>query len=164
MCASPEEHCAPRGRPASGRTSFLSGGSSAGQRLFDVKNGGQLVATAYWYEGNWPYTAAMVDLNSSGSLAMASMRIADGPSAFPTIGMANFAGSFALIGNNIGWRNPAMAVTGDGSKTNVLSATNGWTYLADANAVGGSDQTNPAGQVALILTSTGTSTATSRTK
>jgi hypothetical protein len=150
------------GQNAPGRTSFLSGGSSGGQRLFDVKNGGQLVATAWWYEGNWPYTDAMVNLNSSGSLAMASMRIADGPSSFPTIAVSNFAGSYALFGSSISWRPQALAVTGNGSATNVLTFANGWPYQITAAAMSAFDQTNPAGQVAMILNDQGNPDITSK--
>ena len=81
-----------------GHVQFLTGASSAGNRLFDVQNAGALLATAYWYEGDWPYVASLIDLpsTSSGSLSLASM-FWTANSQYPTVQAQSFPGTLTIL-------------------------------------------------------------------
>lgn len=61
-------------RKASNQVAFLTGGTSDGCRLLDVVEGGSVVGEAFWYEGDWDYAAALLDLpeGSSGSISLAA--------------------------------------------------------------------------------------------
>jgi Pectate lyase superfamily protein len=139
------------GQPAPGRISFLTGASSAGNRLFDIKSGGTLVATAYWYEGDWNYVAPLLDLpsTSSGSLVLATMVWAT-QDPFPIVRTNNFKGSLAILGTDLNTNaSPTMSFTGSGSQTDILTASSSF----DDTALGDMDRTDPPGAIALITNS-----------
>jgi hypothetical protein len=143
------------GQPAPGRISFLTGASSAGNRLFDIKSGGTLVATAYWYEGDWNYVAPLLDLpsTSSGSLVLASMFWAT-QNPFPIVRTDNFRGSLAILGTALKTdASPTMSFTGSGSQTDILTASSSFPGNVDATALGVMDRTDPPGTIALITNS-----------
>jgi hypothetical protein len=81
-----------------GHVQFLTGASTLSNRLFDVEAGGSLLATAYWYEGDWPYVASLLDLpsTSSGSLALASM-FWTANSPYPLVQAQNFPGTLTIL-------------------------------------------------------------------
>ena len=121
------------GQPAPGRISFLTGASSAGNRLFDIESGGILVGTAYWYEGDWNYLAPLLDLpsTSSGSLVLATMFWAT-QDPFPIVRTSNFKGSLAILGTALNTNaSTTMSFTGSGSQTDILTASS----MAIASAV-----------------------------
>src|ERR671937_34526 len=81
-----------------GHVQFLTGSSSLGNRLFDVQAADALLANAYWYEGQWPFVAPLIDLpsTSSGFLSLASMFWAAG-SPYPTVQTQNFPGTLTIL-------------------------------------------------------------------
>src|SRR5262249_31981085 len=139
-----------------GDVQFLNGASSGGNRLFDVQNAGSLVATGYWYEGDWPYVASLIDLpsTSSGSLSLASMNWSAN-SQLSTVQAQSFAGTLTILNSALNQNSsaPFMSLTGDGSQTNVLSAGNILASNVDAAALAAADQTNPSGHISQILNS-----------
>ena len=140
-----------------GHVQFLTGASSVGNRLFDVKDAGALLATAYWYEGDWPYVASLIDLpsTSSGSLSLASM-FWTANSQYPTVQAQSFPGTLTILNSALNpypSQSPFMSVTGDGSQTNILSAGNFLASNVDAGALAAADQTNPQGQISQIVNS-----------
>jgi Pectate lyase superfamily protein/FG-GAP-like repeat len=146
------------GQQPPGRVDFLTGASSDGNRNYDVRNGGALVATAVWYEGEWNYQAPLVDLTSqsSGSLTLATLMISATMPTLPVIRTSGFNGNFALLTSNIDHRNSThLDFTGDGSKTKVFGALNMYALLTDPNknkpiSEIWNDTTAPAGQVSHI--------------
>jgi Ca2+-binding RTX toxin-like protein len=140
-----------------GHVQFLTGDSSLGNRLFDVKNAGALLATAYWYEGDWPYVASRIDLpsTSSGSLSLASM-FWTAHSDYPTVRAQSFPGTLTILNsalNPSSSTSPFLSLTGDGSQTNILSAGNYLASNVDAGVLAAADKTNPQGQISQIITS-----------
>ena len=140
-----------------GHVQFLTGASSGGNRLFDVKDAGALLATAYWYEGDWPYVASLIDLpsTSSGSLSLASM-FWTANSQYPTVQAQSFPGTLTILNSALNpypSQSPFMSFTGDGSQTNILSAGNFLANNVDAGALAAADQTNPQGQISQIVNS-----------
>ena len=140
-----------------GHVQFLTGASSLGNRLFDVEDGGALLATAYWYEGEWSSVASLIDLpsTSSGSLSLASMFWATN-SQYPTVQAQSFPGALTILSsglNPFSSQSPFMSLTGDGSQTNILSAGNFLASNVDAGALVAADQTNQQGQISQIINS-----------
>ena len=140
-----------------GHVQFLTGASSLGNKLFDVQDGGALLATAYWYEGDWPYAASLIDLpsTSSGSLSLASMFWAAN-SQYPTVQAQGFAGTLSILSSALNpypSQSPFMSVTGDQSQTNILSAGNFLASNVDAGALVAVDQINQQGQISQIINS-----------
>ena len=140
-----------------GHVQFLTGASSLGNRLFDVEDAGALLATAYWYEGDWPYVASLIDLpsTSSGSLSLASMFWAAN-SQYPTVQAQSFPGTLTILSSGLNpypSQSPFMSLTGDGSQTNILSAGNFLASNVDAGALVAADQTNQQGQISQIINS-----------
>jgi hypothetical protein len=140
-----------------GHVQFLTGASSLGNRLFDVKAGGALLASAYWYEGDWPYVASLLDLpsTSSGSLSLASM-FWTANSPFPTVQAQSFPGTLTILNSALNpflSTSPFMSLTGDGSQTNILSAGNFLASNVDPVVLAAADQTNPPGQISQIINS-----------
>src|SRR5262249_41550883 len=84
-----------------GNVQFLTGASTLSNRLFDVRAGGSLLATAYWYEGDWPYVASLLDLpsTSSGSLALASM-FWTANSPYPLVQAGSFPGTLSILNSS----------------------------------------------------------------
>jgi hypothetical protein len=84
-----------------GHVQFLTGASSLANRLFDVEDAGALLATGYWYEGDWPYVASLLDLpsTSSGTLSLASM-FWTANSQFPIVQAQNFPGTLTILNSS----------------------------------------------------------------
>jgi hypothetical protein len=140
------------GQPAPGRISFLTGSSAEGNRLFDIKSGAALVATAYWYEGDWNYVAPLLDLpsTSSGSLVLATMSWAT-QDPFPIVRTNNFRGSLAILGTDLRTNaSTTMSFTGSGSQTDILTASSSFPGNVDATALSVMDRTDPPGAISLI--------------
>jgi FG-GAP-like repeat len=140
-----------------GHVQFLTGSSTLGNRLFDVKAAGALLATAYWYEGDWPYVASLLDLpsTSSGSLSLASM-FWTANSPYPTVRAQSFPGTLTILNSALNpspSTSPFMSLTGDGSQSNILSAGNFLASNVDPVALAAADQTNPPGQISQIINS-----------
>ena len=146
------------GQSTAGRTSFLTGASSAGNRNFDVRTGAALVATAYWYEGDWAYAAPLIDLasTSSGSLALSSMSFAS-QDPYPMIRTQDFSGKLTLLGSNLNAVlatscSQVMSFNAIGTTANIFGAGNSLPSAVPVNSLSGIDQTNPQGSVSLITT------------
>jgi hypothetical protein len=140
-----------------GHVQFLTGASTLGNKLFDVQDAGALLATAYWYEGDWPYTASLIDLpsTSSGTLSLASMFWAPN-SQYPTVRAQSFPGTLTILSSALDPDQPQapfMSVTGDGGQTSILSAGNFLASNVDAGTLLGADQTNQNGQISQIINS-----------
>jgi hypothetical protein len=141
----------------SGHIQFLTGASTLGNKLFDVQDGGDLLATAYWYEGDWPSAASLIDLTSSsaGSLSLAAMFWAVN-SQYPTVQAQGFSGELSILSSALNpypSTSPFLSVSGDGSRTNILSAGNFLASNVDAAALVAADQISQLGQISQIVTS-----------
>jgi hypothetical protein len=102
-----------------GHVQFLTGLSTSGNRLFDVKAGGALLATSYWFEGDSPNVAPLLDLpsTSSGTLSLASMFWAPS-SASPTVQAQSFPGTLTMLNSALSpfSISPVISLTGDGTQ------------------------------------------------
>ncbi len=143
------------GGTAPGQVSFLTGGSSNGCRMYDVTRGGQLTATAVWYEGDWAYVAPLIDLTSAstGQLAIASHLIS-AILPLPLLATNGFAGRFSFVGNYLDHRASSfLRFGGNGQNARVFSACNTYPLLQDPDAATKTieqlwlDQTSPAGSI-----------------
>jgi hypothetical protein len=106
------------------KVNVLSGASSHGTRMFDVTDGGQLIAQGYWYESDWKYSGPFVDLaGKSGTLTVAAMPWAVNMDR-PFYGTDGFSGTFAFLCNNVGQRIYRWNLAGDGSHSSILSLCN----------------------------------------
>jgi hypothetical protein len=140
-----------------GHIQFLTGASTLGNRLFDVQDGGALLATAYWYEGDWSSAASLIDLpsESAGSLSLAAMFWAV-KSQYATVQAQGFSGELTILSSALNpypSSSPFLSVTGDGSQTNILSAGNFLASNVDAAALVAADQFTQQGQVSQIVNS-----------
>ncbi len=140
------------GRQAPGQINVLSGASSHGTSLFDVADHGRLVAEGYWYESDWKYPSAFVDLaGKSGALTIAAM-----PWAVNTdnsfLSVSGFAGRFAFLCNNVGQRIYRLNVAGDGSRCRFLSVCNSFNMAKQAVGAADvwADDSSPNGSAALL--------------
>ncbi|HEY5914905.1 MAG TPA: glycosyl hydrolase family 28-related protein [Verrucomicrobiae bacterium] len=138
-------------REAPGQVNVLSGASSHGRQLFEVTEGGRLVAEAYWYESDWEYPSPFVDLaGRSGVLTVAAM-----PWAVNTrnalLSLAGFSGTFAFLANNIGQQIYRLDVAGEGANCRFLCLCNSFNMAkADVTAENvWADSSKPAAQAAL---------------
>lgn len=141
---------------------FLCGASSSGCRLMDVVDGGQLVAESFWYEGDFDYPAALLDLSaaSSGRLAIAGacwhMTTVKQPldKRQPIISVNGFKGLCTILGSYLyKMEVPCVRLTGDGSQSSI--ACFGSTFDIGGNVAwpmkdAWSDQTEPPAQVAVF--------------
>jgi hypothetical protein len=120
-----------------GRVSFVSGASSHGCRLLDVRDGGALVGETFWYEGNWASPAGLIDLSpeSAGELAVAGMswhmdnRAEPLAGKHPVVRVNGFRGLLGLVGNELDavdpdTPNPWVYLTGDGRAATVVGIAN----------------------------------------
>jgi hypothetical protein len=64
------------GGDAPGLVALVTGASSNAGKLYDVTDGGELLAEAYWYEGAWDGGTIVADLEDAGSLSLAVMKFA----------------------------------------------------------------------------------------
>ncbi len=142
-------------RKASNQVAFLTGGTSDGCRLLDVVEGGSVVGEAFWYEGDWDYAAALLDLpeGSSGSISLAAAWWHMDSPKRPLVSVHGFAGQCAIVGSALDDRNGAfLQLGGDGRNASVL--------LACSDCVSGgkpaklqeawSDKTSPAARAAMF--------------
>ena len=138
-----------------GQVAFLTGGTSHGCRLVDVLDGGSVVGEAFWYEGDWDYPAALLDLPaaSSGSVALAAAWWHMDSPKQPLISVNGFKGACTIVASSLDDRNEAyVRLTGDGQGAALL--------LACTDLVAGgkradplkawSDATSPAAPAALF--------------
>lgn len=111
---------------ALGQVSVLTGASCNSGILYDVDHGGELVAVAVWYEGNWMPTTR-IDLHSSGSLTLASMLFATPASLEqPLFKVREHSGNFALVASSMSGAGPVPSHRFElsGKNVNVLSLGN----------------------------------------
>jgi len=146
-----------------GHIQFLTGSTAGGQRMFYVRNNASLVSTQWWYEQDWRYTAAIIDLSStsSGNIALAAIQYA-AKNPYGLVRLDNFPGTLTILNgafNSTGA--PPLSFTGDGSKTNVLitqaiGANRGITPITV------NDTTNPAGSISMMYSGTDNTTVTNK--
>src|SRR5262249_10309057 len=140
-----------------GKVQYLTGGSAAAQRLFDVENNGAVIGAGIFFDWgggtSYPWTDSLVDLTSSGNVALVAMQWQVG-TAYPTIQTKSFQGTLTVLdsgnGDNIG-SSPFFSLTGDGTQTNVLSAGNLEVSSIDSAAFVAENQTSPTGQISQIF-------------
>lgn len=160
-----------RGGPAaaaagivSNQVSFLTGSSGGGCRLLNVTHGGRVVGEAFWYEADWDYPAALLDLppGSAGSVSLAAVWWHFNSPVRPMVSIRGFAGRCAIVSSSLDDRNgPLMEIKGDGSNTAVFAAgdefihggSGGWP-LETAWA----DSTTPPARTSLLGSSSATVT------
>ncbi|HEX7794230.1 MAG TPA: glycosyl hydrolase family 28-related protein [Vicinamibacterales bacterium] len=102
---------------ADARATIFSGASAGNSLSYDVSDGGDLLVSDMWYEGDMAIGFARV--RGSGRLTMRGLRVA-GPAdrPLPAIDIANLEGTVALINDSIDDR---IAVTGQSPKGRVLA-------------------------------------------
>jgi hypothetical protein len=125
---------------ASNQVAFLSGGTSDGCRLLDVREGGRVVGEAFWYEGDWDYAAALLDLpeSSSGSISLAAAWWHMDSAKRPLVSVRGFAGQCSIVGSSLDDRNGAFVqLGGDGRGASV--------FLACSDCVNGGKPERPRG-------------------
>ncbi|MFY0540029.1 hypothetical protein [Nannocystis pusilla] len=57
------------GQATPGQIAYLTGATSHGNRIYDVRNKGQMTVAAIWYEGDWDFQAPLIDLGRLFRLA-----------------------------------------------------------------------------------------------
>jgi hypothetical protein len=142
------------GKPT-GQVAFLTGGTSHGARLVDVIDGGSVVGEAFWYEGDWDYPAALLDLSaaSSGTVALAAAWWHMDSPKQPLVSVNGFRGTCTIVASSLDDRNGAyFQLKSDGHGAAV--------FLACSDFVAGgkrweplkawSDETAPAAQAAMF--------------
>jgi hypothetical protein len=113
------------GGKVTNQVAFLTGGTSAGCRLVDVVDGGNVVGEAFWYEGDWDYAAALLDLPaaSSGNVSLAAAWWHMDSPKQPMVSINGFAGRCTIVSSSLDDRNGAYVhLAGDGRKAAVLVA------------------------------------------
>jgi hypothetical protein len=116
------------GKP-SNQVAFLTGGTSHGCRLLDVTEGGRVVGEAFWYEGDWDYAAALLDLPaaSSGNVSLAAAWWHMDSPKRPLVSVNGFTGQCTVVGSSLDDRNGAFVrLEGDGHGASVLLACSGF--------------------------------------
>jgi len=138
-----------------GQVAFLTGGTSAGCRLVDVIDGGSVVGEAFWYEGDWDYAAALLDLSaaSSGTVALAAAWWHMDSPKQPLVSVNGFRGTCTIVASSLDDRNDAYVhLKGDGRGASVLLACSG--FVAGGKGAdplkAWSDATSPAAQASLF--------------
>ena len=111
------------------QVAFLTGGTGGGCRLLNVSDGGKLVGEAFWYEGDWDYAGALLDLpaTASGQVSAAAiwwhMDSKKQPLPMPMVSVDGFNGQCTIVGSNLDDRNNAyIQLNGDGTKASVFCA------------------------------------------
>jgi hypothetical protein len=138
------------------QVAFLTGGTGAGCRLLNATDGGKLVGEAFWYEGDWDYAAALLDLTapSSGKISAAAIWWHMDSKKQPMVAMDGFNGLCTIVGSNLDNRNSAhLQLKGEGAKAALFCAGTWFTAgggpgpkLEDAWV----DQTAPAAQAVMF--------------
>ncbi|WP_222592827.1 glycoside hydrolase family 55 protein [Meiothermus hypogaeus] len=142
-----------------GRVDFLTGASSQGSSLFEVRQGGRLVVTGMWYEGNPTIMAPLIDLGaqSGGRLALGSLMLSVILPGQPLVRTSDYAGSLSIISSQLDHRDSSrLEFAGDGRNTQVLGAGNHYPLFTDPAPNKPVDQlwrdtTAPAGQVSQVV-------------
>ena len=106
------------------------------------------MAEGVWYEGDWEYAAALLDLSptSSGRISVAAMWWHMATSLQPLVSLSGFDGAATMVGSNMDHRNDRyIELSGDGSKTTALFAGNDFVHGGDGakNEVIWKDTSNP---------------------
>ena len=140
---------------ASNQVAFLTGGTSDGCRLLDVLDGGSAVGEAFWYEGDWDYPAALLDLpeTSSGNISLAAAWWHMDCRKRPLVSVRGFTGRCTIAGSSLDApKGDLVQLAGDGRKAAL--------FLACSECVSGgqpakppvawSDATSPAAQAAMF--------------
>jgi Pectate lyase superfamily protein len=143
------------GGQVANQVAFLTGSSSHGCRLLDVADGGSVIGEAFWYEGDWDYQAALLDLSAASrgnvSLAAAWWHM-DSPKC-PLVSIDGLAGKCTILASSLDDRNGAyVQLRGDGAKASF--------FLAGSEFVSGGrrhdprdawvDRTSPPAQAAMF--------------
>jgi hypothetical protein len=113
------------GDKSSSQVAFLTGGTSDGCRLLDVSEGGSVVGEAFWYEGDWDYAAALLDLPAaaSGNVSLAAAWWHMDSPKRPLVSVNGFRGRCAIVGSSLDDRNGGyVRLGGDGREASVLLA------------------------------------------
>ncbi len=145
---------------APGQVSLLTGAASSAGILFDVDDGGVLLAEAFWYEGAWP-DATHFNLDSSGSLTVTGLRIAPGGdppvASAPLIRIHGHKGAFTMLTSSLIGRSDRppsrFEIDGDGTDTKVLALGDMfWVHGTTPTTVGDvwKDTSSPAAEAALF--------------
>src|SRR5262249_40858571 len=102
---------------ADARATIFSGASAGNSLSYDVSDGGNLLVSDMWYEGDMPI--GFVRVRGSGRLTMRGLRVA-GPAdrPLPAIDIADLEGTVTLINDSIDDR---ITVTGQSAKGRVLA-------------------------------------------
>src|SRR5262249_42592142 len=128
----------------------------------DVKAGGALLATSYWFEGDSPNVASLIDLpsTSSGTLSLASMFWAPN-SADPAVQAQSFPGTLTILNSALSpfSTSPVISLAGDVTQPTFLSAGNYRASNVDLATLAAQDKTNPLGQTSQIINSNQVGTA-----
>ena len=149
---------------AKNQIAFLSGASSHGCRLLDVADGGRFVGETFWYEGDFDYPAALLDLSPASSgrltLAAASWHMAHdnrfqqtAEKRQPIISVGGFKGLCTVVGTGFDKREkPIVRLAGDGSQATVAIMGSSFVKGGDGWSFGDSwlDQTRPDAQIAVF--------------
>lgn len=91
--------------PPEGVAAFISGASGGTGKLYDVIDGGMLLAEAVWYEGKWNGAEIIADVqtplnapNTPGSLTLAAMHFAVPTETIrPVLKSTNYRGDIAVL-------------------------------------------------------------------
>ncbi len=140
---------------------MFNGASASGGILYDVDDGGKLLAESVWYEGDWPEHTHF-DLNSSGDLTVTGMHLAvTRDAAAPVMrfsghkGMVSFLTS-TFLGVGGPGSNLRVAIDGDGTGSKVLLMGNTfWVEGTTAPSVSAvwQDTSSPAAEASLAASS-----------
>ena len=145
----------PRAAETKNQVAFLTGGSGGGCRLLNVTEGGKLVGEAFWYEADWDYAAALLNLSppTSGTISAAAiwwhMDSKRQPLPMPMVLMDGFNGLCTIVGSNLDDRNNAyLQLKGDGAKAALLCAGTSFSNGGNSPKIEDAwvDQTAPAAQ------------------
>jgi hypothetical protein len=121
------------GESKGGKTIIYSGAQSDNRATYQVTNGGNLLARDTWYESG--SVGSYLKLSNSGTVTFdGCITATPASSTVPQFSVNNFNGNLTFIGNSIAQK---VVVTGNGSKTNILSMGNGTgnkQYLSDSTS------------------------------
>lgn len=128
------------GGSTNGQITFLGGGSSLLQNMWETQNYGKLIAHGVWFESDINQTKDFINLtaSSSGSLAIAGMNWYHNPNPDrPIVSINNFSGQFTAVANSFSrWLEPHWwKIGGSGTSSQILSACNTWDLGNDSTAM-----------------------------
>ncbi len=128
---------------------FLAGATSHACRLFDVTDGGRVTAEAFWYEGEWEYAAALLDLSaeSSGEISIAAASWHVFSPLKPLVSIDGFAGAATVVASTLDHRKSGFVrIAGDGANASLFTAANSFVNGGDVASPADTwvDQSKPA--------------------